>query len=112
MFDYLIIPSSTVEYRLEHCRVAPPAPLRERNRRHHTSQSIRARTKLPMLLLARYAAQHASFAPHVRLRYSGADHIVTAYENRPMTEMVKAHLRSSWAVWSVTIPLRLTSRCS
>ncbi|HRA65693.1 MAG TPA: DUF4127 family protein, partial [Caldilinea sp.] len=40
----------------------------------------------------RYAAQRASFAPRVRLRYSGADHIVTAYEDRPMTEMVKAHL--------------------
>ena len=47
-----------------------------------------------MLLLARYAAQRAGYVPQVRLRYSGAgaDQVVTAYEDRPMTEMVKAHL--------------------
>ena len=47
-----------------------------------------------MLLLARYAAQRAEFRPRVFLRYSGAgaDQVITAYEDRPMTEMVKAHL--------------------
>ena len=47
-----------------------------------------------MLLLARYAAGRAGFTPRVCLRYSGsgADRVITAYEDRPMTEMVKAHL--------------------
>lgn len=47
-----------------------------------------------MLLLARYAAQRAGFTPRVRLRTSGStsDQVITAYEDRPMTEMVKAHL--------------------
>ena len=47
-----------------------------------------------MLLLARYAVQRTDFRPRVFLRYSGsgADQVITAYEDRPMTEMVKAHL--------------------
>jgi hypothetical protein len=47
-----------------------------------------------MLLLARYAAGRAGFAPRVCLRYSGsgAGRVITAYEDRPMTEIVKAHL--------------------
>jgi len=93
VFDYLIIPQDdTVEYGWN---IAESRRLR----RYVSEIGATARVSIypgtdetTMLLLARYAAQRASFAPRVRLRYSGADHIVTAYEDRPMTEMVKAHL--------------------
>jgi hypothetical protein len=46
------------------------------------------------LLLARYACQQAGFAPRIWPRYSslpGAQ-TVTAYEDRPIHELIKAHL--------------------
>lgn len=46
------------------------------------------------LLLARYACQRAGFAPRVWPRYSSvtAPTVVTAYEDRPIHELLKAHL--------------------
>jgi hypothetical protein len=46
------------------------------------------------LLLARFACRQAGFAPRVWPRYSGVTGptIVTAYEDRPLSELLKAHL--------------------
>ncbi len=95
VFDYLIIPQDdTVDYGWN---------IAEARRLRHYVNEIGATDRVSiypgadetaMLLLARYAARCAGFAPRVRLRYSGAgaDQVITAYEDRPMTEMVKAHL--------------------
>ena len=46
------------------------------------------------LLLARLACKKASFAPHIWPRYSSqaSAQVITAYEDRPMHELIKAHL--------------------
>jgi hypothetical protein len=46
------------------------------------------------LLLARYVCQQAGFAPRVWPRYSSqaSSQVITAYEDRPMHELLKAHL--------------------
>lgn len=95
LFDYLIIPQDdTVDYGWN---IAESRGLR----RYVSTIGAADRVSIypgtdetAMLLLARYAAQRAAFTPRVRLRYSGAtsDRVITAYEDRPMTEMVKAHL--------------------
>lgn len=95
VFDYLIIPQDdTVDYGWN---------IAESRRLRRYVSTIGAADRVSiypgtdetaMLLLARYAAQRAGFTPRVRLRYSGStsDQVITAYEDRPMTEMVKAHL--------------------
>jgi len=95
VFDYLIIPQDdTVDYGWN---IAESRRLR----RDVSEIGVADRVSIypgtdetAMLLLARYAARRADFAPRVRLRYSGStsDAVITAYEDRPMTEMVKAHL--------------------
>jgi hypothetical protein len=95
LFDYLIIPQDdTVDYGWN---IAESRGLR----RYVSTIGAAGRVSIypgtdetAMLLLARYAAQRAAFTPRVRLRYSGAtsNRVITAYEDRPMTEMVKAHL--------------------
>ena len=95
VFDYLIIPQDdTVDYGWN---IAESRQLR----RYVNELGVSGRVSIypgtdetAMLLLARYAAQCAGFAPRVRLRYSGSgsEQVITAYEDRPMTEMVKAHL--------------------
>ena len=46
------------------------------------------------LLLASYACRRAGFAPRIWPRYSGATgaSVITAYEDRPLHELLKAHL--------------------
>ncbi|TMC59426.1 MAG: DUF4127 family protein, partial [Chloroflexi bacterium] len=46
------------------------------------------------LLIAAFACREANFAPRVWPRYSGVDgaFAVTAYEDRPFGELIKAHL--------------------
>lgn len=95
VFDYLIIPQDdTVDYGWN---------IAESRRLRRYVSTIGAADRVSiypgtdetaMLLLARYATQRAGFTPRVRLRYSGStsDQVITAYEDRPMTEMVKAHL--------------------
>lgn len=95
VFDYLIIPQDdTVDYGWN---IAESRRLR----RYVSAIGAAERVSIypgtdetAMLLLARYAAQRARFTPRVRLRYSGSTsaQVITAYEDRPMTEMVKAHL--------------------
>jgi hypothetical protein len=95
VFDYLIIPQDdTVDYGWN---IAESRRLRRAVSEIGAAERVSiypGTDETAMLLLARYAAQRADFAPRVRLRYSGAtsDNVITAYEDRPMTEMVKAHL--------------------
>jgi hypothetical protein len=95
VFDYLIVPQDdTVDYGWN---IAESRRLRQLVRQLGLAQRVSiypGTDETAMLLLARFAAQRAGFIPRVFLRYSGAgaDQVVTAYEDRPMTEMVKAHL--------------------
>lgn len=93
VFDYLIVPQDdTVDYGWN---IAEARALR----RLVQQLGLQGRVSIypgadetDMLLLARYAARQADFRPRVWLRFSGADAVVTAYEDRPMAELVKAHL--------------------
>jgi hypothetical protein len=95
IFDYLIVPQDdTVAYGWN---IAESRRLRQYALQLGLAQRVSiypGTDETAMLLLARYAAQRAAFRPRVCLRYSGsgADRVITAYEDRPMTEMVKAHL--------------------
>jgi hypothetical protein len=95
IFDYLIIPQDdTVDYGWN---IAESRRLRRYVGEMGAADQVSiypGTDETAMLLLARYAAQRAGFTPRVRLRYSGStsDQVITAYEDRPMTEMVKAHL--------------------
>ncbi|MBW7883219.1 MAG: DUF4127 family protein [Caldilineaceae bacterium] len=95
IFDYLIVPQDdTVDYGWN---IAEARQLRQYVRELGVTQRVAiypGTDETAMLLLARFVAQRAGFAPRVWLRYSGsgAEQIITAYEDRPMTEMVKAHL--------------------
>jgi len=95
VFDYLIIPQDdTVDYGWN---IAESRRLRRYVGEIGATERVSiypGTDETAMLLLARYAAQRAGFTPRMRLRYSGStsDQVITAYEDRPMTEMVKAHL--------------------
>jgi hypothetical protein len=95
IFDYLIVPQDdTVAYGWN---IAEARRLRQLVVERGLTNCISTypgTDETGMLLLARYVAARAGFQPHVWLRYSGsgADQVITAYEDRPMTEMVKAHL--------------------
>lgn len=95
VFDYLIVPQDdTVAYGWN---IAESRRLRQLVRRLGLAQRVSiypGADETGMLLLARYAAGRAGFVPRASLRYSGSggDRVITAYEDRPMTEMVKAHL--------------------
>ncbi len=95
IIDYLIVPQDdTVAYGWN---IAESRRLRQYVLKLGLAQRVSiypGTDETAMLLLARYAAQRTEFRPRVFLRYSssGADQVITAYEDRPMTEMVKAHL--------------------
>lgn len=95
VFDYLIIPQDdTVDYGWN---IAESRRLRRYVSEIGATQRVSiypGTDETAMLLLARYAAQRAGFTPRVRLRTSGSTSaaVITAYEDRPMPEMVKAHL--------------------
>lgn len=95
VFDYLIIPQDdTVEYGWN---IAEARALRQLVLQLGLADHVSiypGADETGMLLLARYAASRAGFHPRVWLRPSGAgvDRVITAFEDRPMTELVKAHL--------------------
>lgn len=93
VFDYLIVPQDdTVDYGWN---IAEARALRRLVQQLGLAGRVSiypGADETDMLLLARYAAQQAAFRPRVWLRFSGADPVVTAYEDRPMAELVKAHL--------------------
>ncbi len=95
VFDYVILPQDdTADYGWNVAEARGlQAEIRSRN------LSDRAITypgadEIGCLLLARYVCRQAGFAPRVWPRYSGVTgpSIVTAYEDRPLHELLKAHL--------------------
>ncbi len=95
VFDYLLIPQDdTVEYGWN---IAESRALRHEIRA--LGLADRATTypgadEIGMILLARVICQDTGIRPRVWDRYSScrATQVITAYEDRPMPELVKAHL--------------------
>ncbi len=95
ILDYLLLPQDdTAEYgwNITEARRLQAA-IRERGL---TQRAINypGADEIGCLLLARWACQRAGLAPRVHLRFSSssAATVITDYEDRPMAEMVKAHL--------------------
>jgi hypothetical protein len=95
VFDYLIIPQDdTMEYGWN---IAEARQLRRLARRLGVADRVSVypgTDETDMLLIARYVAGQAGFRPRVWTRYSSvrAGSVITAYEDRPMEELIKAHL--------------------
>jgi hypothetical protein len=95
VFDYLLLPQDdTADYGWN---IAEARDLQALIRvRGLTDRAITypGADEIGCLLLARYACQRAGFAPKVWPRYSSvtAPSVVTAYEDRPIHELLKAHL--------------------
>lgn len=95
VFDYLILPQDdTGEYGWN---IAEARRLQQEIRRRGlTARAITypGADEIGCLLLARYVCRLAGFAPRVWPRYSGIGGaaIVTSYEDRPLHELLKAHL--------------------
>jgi hypothetical protein len=95
VFDYLLLPQDdTADYGWN---IAEARNLQAFIRaRRLTGRAITypGADEIGCLLMARFACQQAGFAPRVWPRYSGvtAPMVVTAYEDRPMHELLKAHL--------------------
>ncbi|MBX3000959.1 MAG: DUF4127 family protein [Caldilineaceae bacterium] len=95
ILDYLIIPQDdTVEYGWN---IAEARHLRQLARQLGVADRVSVypgADETDMLLIARFTAQQAEFRPCVWTRYSSvrAGEIITAYEDRPMEELIKAHL--------------------
>jgi hypothetical protein len=95
VFDYLLLPQDdTADYGWN---IAEARALQSTIRLRGLSNraiSYPGADETASLLLARHACQQAGFAPRVWPRYSSAvsAQVVTAYEDRPMHELLKAHL--------------------
>lgn len=95
VFDYLIIPQDdTMAYGWN---IAEARTLRLLARQLGVADRVSVypgTDETDLLLLARYAAQQANVRPTFWTRYSSvrAGQVITAYEDRPMAELIKAHL--------------------
>jgi len=95
VFDYLILPQDdTAEYGWN---IAEARRLQAAIRRNGLSDraiTYPGADETASLLLARYACHLAGFSPRVWPRYSSesSSQVVTSYEDRPMHELLKAHL--------------------
>ena len=95
VFDYLLLPQDdTADYGWN---IAEARSLQALIRaRSLTDRAITypGADEIGCLLLARYACRQAGFTPRIWPRYSGvtAPSVVTAYEDRPIHELLKAHL--------------------
>jgi len=95
VFDYLLLPQDdTADFGWN---VAEARSLQSHIRaRRLTERAITypGADEIGCLLLARYVCQQAGFKPRIWPRYSGvtAPSVVTAYEDRPIHELLKAHL--------------------
>lgn len=95
IFDYLLLPQDdTADYGWN---IAEARDLQAIIRaRGLTERAITypGADEIGCLLLARYACQRAGFAPKVWPRYSSVSGptVVTSYEDRPIHELLKAHL--------------------
>jgi len=95
VFDYLLLPQDdTADYGWN---IAEARSLQAAIRSRGLSDraiTYPGADEIGCLLLARHACQQAGFHPSVCPRYSGAASpgILTAYEDRPIHELLKAHL--------------------
>ena len=95
VFDYLLLPQDdTADYGWN---IAEARSLQAYIRaRGLTTRAITypGADEIGCLLMARFACAQVGFSPRIWPRYSGvtASAVVTAYEDRPMHELLKAHL--------------------
>lgn len=95
VFDYLLLPQDdTADYGWNVAEARGiQALIRSRGLGDHAITYPGA-DEIGCLLLARYVCREARFAPRIWPRYSGVTgpSVVTAYEDRPFHELLKAHL--------------------
>jgi hypothetical protein len=95
VFDYLILPQDdTADHGWNVAEARSLQALIRSRGLEDRSITYPGADEIGCLLLARYACRQAGFAPRVWPRYSGVTGpaIVTAYEDRPLSELLKAHL--------------------
>ncbi len=95
VFDYLIIPQDdTVDYGWNIDEARGLRALIRQLRLVDRVSVYPGTDEIDMLLLARYAVRQASFQPRFWTRYSSVRHgqVITSFEDRPMEEVIKAHL--------------------
>ena len=95
VFDYLLFPQDdTADYGWNIAEARDLQTLIRARGLTDCAISYPGADEIGCLLLARYACQQADFAPKVWPRYSSvtAPTVVTAYEDRPIHELLKAHL--------------------
>ncbi|MDR3575682.1 MAG: DUF4127 family protein [Anaerolineaceae bacterium] len=95
IFDYLLLPQDdTAEYGWNIAEARLLQALIRKNGLSERAVTYPGADEVTSLLLARFACQRAAFKPSVWLRYScvRSPQLITAYEDRPIHEMVKAQL--------------------
>jgi len=95
VFDYLLLPQDdTADYGWNVAEARSLQALIRARRLGDRAITYPGADEIGCLLLARYACRQAGFAPRVWPRYSGPSgpSVVTAYEDRPLHELLKAHL--------------------
>ena len=95
VFDYLLLPQDdTADYGWNIAEARALQALIRDRRLTERAITYPGADEIGCLLLARYACRRAGFAPRVWPRYSGVTEppVVTAYEDRPIHELLKAHL--------------------
>jgi hypothetical protein len=95
VFDYLILPQDdTADYGWNVAEARSLQALIRSRGLWDRSITYPGADEIGSLLLALFACRQAGFAPRVWPRYSGVTgpSIVTAYEDRPLSELLKAHL--------------------
>jgi hypothetical protein len=95
VFDYLLLPQDdTADYGWNIAEARDLQALIRTRRLTNRAITYPGADEIGCLLLARYVCQRAGFAPKIWPRYSGVSSpsVVTEYEDRPIHELLKAHL--------------------
>ena len=95
VFDYLLLPQDdTADYGWNIAEARALQGLIRARRLTDRAITYPGADEVGCLLLARYACRQAGFTPRIWPRYSAvsAPSVVTAYEDRPIHELLKAHL--------------------
>ncbi len=95
VFDYLLLPQDdTADYGWNVAEARSLQALIRARRLGDRAITYPGADEIGCLLLARYACREAGFKPRIWPRYSGVtgSMVVTAYEDRPFQELLKAHL--------------------
>ncbi len=95
VFDYLLLPQDdTADYGWNIAEARTLQALIRRRGLTGRAITYPGADEIGCLLLARCACRRAGFAPRIWPRYSGTtgSSVITAYEDRPIHELLKAHL--------------------